>query len=178
MELRERVELEILRRETLAREASIDRLSGDWTMGGEHWQWVCSNCDTPAPITDVTVLDELLECPNCRSVGLDLRSVERYNFEKFSHPRRGLPHFITNPAEEVSPVAALYIVTHDPASMLLLYRKDLRVLERHVPAECGQSARGHRWCSACDPGGSDYNHTSNWPCIEIVDMADAYGVKP
>ncbi len=99
--------------EQVARAASTDR--GGSTPGGEHWRWECSNCDTPLPITPVTLLAEFMECPTCASVGVALRSVETYPID---WDKRGLPHFVVSGAEELRPVDGLHLQTHDPARVL------------------------------------------------------------
>ena len=84
------------------------------TPMGERWRWECTNCDTPIPITAVTVLDEFMQCPECESVGVALRSVEEYPPDS-AHP---LSHFVISGTEEQRPVDALHIVRHDPARVL------------------------------------------------------------
>ena len=113
----------------LALEASRFMFGGQ-TSDGEHWQWECTNCDTPIPITPVTMLDEMLECPECQSVGVGIRSVERYmgtTLVDDAYPY-DLPHLVTHSTEEIRPVDGAHIIAHDPASVLRRCRMDLNIL--------------------------------------------------
>ena len=108
-ELHDKIRAEVERRLAVARAASQAR--GASTPNGEHWRWECSNCDATVEINDVLLLDEFLECPDCESCGLALRSVEQYPTASVGE----LPHFVVNSAEEIRPVDGLFITVHDPA---------------------------------------------------------------
>lgn len=144
------------------------------TLDGEHWQWVCSHCDEAASLSE-TDDGEFMRCPLCNSVAVDLRSVEKYSPPKMDMDRsRPLPNFITHGSEEVPSAAGRFIVRNNPASMMNRYRHDLGILDRHPVKSCSRCV-GTFWCAGCDPSGSDFSHTDNWPCVEIVELARVYG---
>lgn len=116
--------------------------SGAWdssTPTGEHWHWECTNCDTPIPITPVTVLDEMLQCPACEGWGIALRSDERYPTSSIGT----LQHHVVSGSEEVEPVPALHIQMHDPAHVLRTIQAHRKIVDRH--------GKGH-WCISADGG--------------------------
>lgn len=161
MNLSERLHSRVESRRQIAQAAS----SSDWgaTPTGEHWQWECGNCDSPVPITDVTVLDDYLECPECKGLGVNLRSVEAYDT---SHPYL-LAHLVTHQNEEIKPIDALQILANaEPVTVMRHCDRDLRVLQRHVAVVDSSCA----FCSA------DSSYIS-WPCDDIKDLAEAYGMS-
>lgn len=112
--------------EQVARAASGDHHG--LTPTGEHWRWECTRCDTPIPITDVTLLDEFLECPACRSVGVALRSVEEYPTESVGP----LSHFVIGGAEEQRPVDAFHLALHEPARVLRQVAAHRAILDAYL----------------------------------------------
>lgn len=158
-------------RMTLAREASRNRWGDGYTPTGEHWQWECSNCDTPIPITPVTVMDESLECPNCEWVSVDIRSLERYPGHRGDDT---LPHLVTHSAEEITPAVGAHIIAHDPASVLRRLRIDLTLLNSYtvlppVRSTEGLSGRALEEAIASHFVRSTFEIFINW-------MAEAYGL--
>jgi hypothetical protein len=120
--------VERLRHALDERERVAIAASGAWdssTPTGEHWHWECTNCDTPIPITPVTVLDEMLQCPACDGWGIALRSDEQYPTSSFSGT---LSHHVVSGTEEVEPVSALHIQMHDPAHVLSTIQAHRRLL--------------------------------------------------
>lgn len=175
--------------ERWAIEASSDRDSR--TEGGEHWRWECSNCDAPVPITDVTVMAKVVECPNCESVGMDLRSVEQYPTRSVGD----LPHFVLMGVEELRPVDAGYLLRYDPSSVLRRVAADRRVLQRHGPimvavvSDDGSVVEHLTVCAWCSRAEAEWNGV-DWillaeaddarpyesPCKDLVDLAAGYGI--
>lgn len=97
--------------EGIALAASVGTFGGQ-TPTGENWHWACNECDTEAPISPVTVLDEHLTCSACGSYGLGLRSVEQYDTPSVA----GLPHMVVD-AEELRLADGLHCAgqhTHNP----------------------------------------------------------------
>lgn len=145
--------------------------SQDWrgnTPTGEHWQWVCSQCDIVVEITDVVLLDGYLQCPTdgCHYYIGSLRSRETYGDDK-----RPLPHFVLPGVDEVTPTVALHIQLHDPATVLRHCDRDLKMLSRHrsyaIPEGYpGAGTQNCNWCNGLE-----------WPCAEIADLAEAYEVE-
>lgn len=154
------------KREELAKAASSDR--GSSTPGGEHWQWECGDCDATLDITPITVLDELLSCPNCEGISVALRSVEEYPTSSVGL----LPHFVISYASEQRPVDALFIAANDPSWVLRDCEAKRRVLERHAPKRRGQYVR----CASCCEPVTAFPDVE-WPCDEIRDLAYALGVE-
>lgn len=95
-----------------AREASRDR--GDYTEGGEHWQWVDGESDQVLSV-DPMVSGYPYDPSGVESYGASLRSVEQYPGQSVSYT---LPHFVIHTAEEVSATVAGHIIRHDPATAL------------------------------------------------------------
>lgn len=165
--LHAQLEAEIRWRLEVARAASSSEDGS--TPTGEHWRWECHNCDTPIALNPVTILDELAECPNCGSCGINIQSVEVYP----SRSVGDLPHLVTHSAEEIRPVDALYLALHDPADAVRRYEGELGVLERHRPAEDMPSLC--TWCMS-GTGGDDLDYLP-WPCLEITSLARRLGVS-
>lgn len=68
-----------------------------------------------------------------------------------------------------------HIVRHSPSAVLRRCAADRRVVERHtefhaavLPAAPGAEPQTERWCTQC--------RSSRWPCPELVDRAEAYGI--
>jgi hypothetical protein len=114
--------------ETAAWAVAASQTSEPGTPTGEHWRWECCECDTV--IEPDPVVDEFVECPVCGSVGVSLRSEERY---QLSWDVRGLPSFPGGSAEEVKAAAAVHIVRHDPAKVLRRCAVDRKLVDM-----CGQ----------------------------------------
>lgn len=137
--------------EGIALAASVGNFGGQ-TPTGEHWHWVCNECDTEAPISPVTMLDEHLTCPACGNYGLGLRSVERYGTPTVSGlPHRDLPHMVID-TEELRPADGLHLIRHDPARVLATVaalREVLDLIERD-DSDLANSRVGHAMLSALD----------------------------
>jgi uncharacterized protein DUF6221 len=106
--------------------------SGAWgagTPGGEHWHWVCGNCDAGIALDPVNVLDTFTLCPNCDSTSMGLRSVELYG----TPTGGGLPHFVVD-TEELAPADALHLARHDPVRVLTTVAALREVIEICVAA--------------------------------------------
>jgi hypothetical protein len=130
--------------EVIAQESSRDLFGEGRTVTGEHWRWECSNCDTPIEISDVVLLDELLQCPSCESVGVGLRSIEEYRSTVSS---RGLAHLVTHSCEEIRPVDALHIARWDPSTVLRLIERDRQLLVACCEVlDSGEERRGSLDC--------------------------------
>jgi hypothetical protein len=154
-DLHDRLRAAVEERKRVAEAASGDHRGA--TPTGEHWQWECTTCDTVIHITPVTILDEILECPNDHGTPA-LRSAEQYP----ASIGGTLSHFVVYAAEEVRPADALYLALNDPARILRDCARDLRVLERHHPADSGTI------CGYC---------CAIWPCPDRADLAEEYGVE-
>lgn len=143
--------------ERIALAASVGNFGGQ-TPTGEHWHWVCNECDTEAPIDPVTVLDEHLTCPACGNYGLGLRSVERYpSGLQDIVDRHTLPHMVVD-TEELRPADGLHITRHDPARVLATVaalREVLDIIERD-DSDLANSRVGHAMLSALDRIGGDH----------------------
>lgn len=138
--------------ERIALAASVGTFGGQ-TATGENWRWECTNCDTEAPITPTTMLDEYLRCPACDSYGLGLRSVEQYDTPSTG----GLPHMVVD-TEELRPADGLHITRHDPARVLATVaalREVLDIIERD-DSDLANSRVGHAMLSALDRIGGDH----------------------
>lgn len=118
--------------------------SGAWgaqTTTGEHWRWSCDHCDTVITIDPVSVLDTFVQCPNCESYGLGLRSVEHYRASPYSDNSM-LPHMVVS-TEELAPADAMHLTRHDPARVLrevAAMRAALDVIEHGQTTNWGKSA--------------------------------------
>jgi hypothetical protein len=65
---------------------------------------------------------------------------------------------------------ARHIAANDPAFTIRQCERDLRVLDRHAPMD-----------DSGDGGYCEIYHgedESGWPCVEVRDLADAYGIDP
>jgi hypothetical protein len=147
---------------SVARAASVSNV-GVGTVTGEHWHWTCSSCDVPIPITDVTIMDEVLECPHCKSVGVGLRSIEEYRYES-RHYSSILPHLAIQGSEEVAPAVGAHIALNDPATTIRRCEEDLAVLARHSHGGDYYSDDPHcTWCEG-----------HHWPCPDVASVARRY----
>jgi hypothetical protein len=70
---------------------------------------------------------------------------------------------------------ALHIVRNDPEAVSRRCAADRRVVERHTmfhaivpPVVLGDEPSTERYCTQC--------HAQRWPCPELLDRAQAYGV--
>lgn len=144
------------------------------TPTGERWRWECDNCDTPIPITPVTLLDEFLKCPNCGRVGVGLRSLEEY---PTGHGT--LMHLVVKGAEEQRPVDALHIANHDPAHTLRTVAASRAILAEHDhvfgldPSYPGGPSFGCRRCHEWD--GTIW--ADGW-CNTVRALASIYEDRP
>jgi hypothetical protein len=68
------------------------------------------------------------------------------------------------PQRHADPAAKAHFAHHDPASVLRRVAADRRVLDRH-------QNDGSDFCVYCTD-----NWAVVWPCVEIVDLADRYGI--
>lgn len=68
-------------------------------------------------------------------------------------------------AGALGPDAAEHIAAHDPAAVLRHCERDLKVLGRHYR----MPQHPTRWCRWC--------LDAPWPCVEIRDLAEAYGIE-
>lgn len=128
------------------------------TPTGEHWHWECSSCDTV--INPDPVVDEFVECPACGSVGVSLRSAERYEPSKYVPA--GLPSFVCGSSEEVPAASGAFIARNDPASVIRRCAADRRLLD---------------WLVDCENKALD----GNWWNLDVDDaieaLANGYGVR-
>lgn len=67
-----------------------------------------------------------------------------------------------------------HIIRHDPAAVLRRCAADRRRLERHTPDTTGD---GYFYCTTCG-GGGKHEFPVEWPCEDLLDVADSYGVAP
>ena len=152
------------------RERVATAASGAWdstTPTGEHWHWECTNCDTPIPITPVTVLDEMLQCPACDGWGIALRSDERYPTSSIGT----LQHHVVSGTEEVEPVPALHIQMHDPAHVLRTIQAHREILGRHEP---DSPTADDPYCCWCSRATTPADPAPDWPCPDVRSIAATY----
>lgn len=78
-----------------------------------------------------------------------------------------------------------HIALNDPTRIIRACERDLKVLRRHLPAQfTGHTAEkfgSGLWCSNCRglrhlPGRRV--DEDEWPCDDVRDLADEYGIKP
>jgi hypothetical protein len=68
-----------------------------------------------------------------------------------------------------------HIALNDPARVLRDCDRDLKVLERHVDAGV-EDEYSTGWCRGCHANFYE-EWAEEWPCPEIRDLADEYGVE-
>lgn len=161
--LHDKIRSEVERRLAIARAAS--QSSDGSTPTGEHWQWECNECDTVVEITDVVLLDELVECSHCRHHQFDLRSREEYPSRSVGN----LPHFAVRYVQELRPVDGLFVALHDPADAIRRYEHALWVLDQHQWVAPGVN------CGCTDAMCGGHEHIV-WPCDDIVRLAESLGI--
>ena len=109
------------------------------TPTGEHWHWEWSICYTA--INPDRVVDEFVECPACGSVGVSLRSAERYEPSKYVP--EGLPSFVCGSSEEVPAASGAFIARNDPASVLRRCAADRKLVD--LCEEANSYAESREW---------------------------------
>jgi hypothetical protein len=71
---------------------------------------------------------------------------------------------------------ARHIVRHDPEAVLRRCAADRRTVERHMPRVAVQGPyEGELICGCSD--GADEWHATRFPCEDVRDRADAYGLS-
>lgn len=67
---------------------------------------------------------------------------------------------------------AQHMAANSPAAVLRRCARDLRVLERHHPDNVEPIC-----CIACSWDVGDAMHYEPWPCVELCDLAEDYGLS-
>lgn len=104
-----------------------------------------------------TVEDAFARLPGCRCLSC-------YETEPYG---RMIPELDGPPGADTSPVLydsdATFIAANDPTTIIRHCERDLKVLGRHTWVDSSSGLCGQ----CCD---------QRWPCPEVTDLAEAYGV--